>query len=246
MNKPLISIITVVYNSEQFIQTTLESVAQQQEKNFEYIVIDGGSTDKTLEIIKQYNIVDVLVSEKDNGLYDAMNKGLDLAKGQFVWFINSGDRLFDDKTTFDIAQIYAQNRDSEIIYGQTQLIDENGVVLGMRKKTAPENLTADSLKMGLMVCHQSILVKRSMASRYDLNYKVSADYLWVLEALEKAKHIVNTHRILSSYLENGFSAHNRTLANRERWKIMRQHFGLFSTIWAHVKILGRYIKEYKK
>lgn len=246
MESPLTSIITVVYNSERFIKSTLDSIARQQEKNFEYIIIDGGSTDKTLDIIKQYSIVDVLVSEKDNGLYDAMNKGLNLAHGQFVWFINSGDKLFDKTTTYDIGQVYLKNPDCDVIYGQTQLIDEKGTVLGMRKKTAPNPLTANSLKMGLMVCHQSILVKKSIASQYDLNYKVSADYLWVLEALEKAKNIVYADRILSSYLENGFSANNKPLSNRERLKIMMQHFGFFPTMWAHVKILCRYIKEYKK
>lgn len=241
---PLISIITVVYNSEQFIESTLKSIAAQNSKNFEYIIIDGQSKDATLSIIEKYkSFVDVLISEPDKGLYDAMNKGLQLAKGQFVWFINSGDQLYSENIVAQIEQLYQQDYSIDVFYGQTQLIDEKGNIVGMRKKTAPDNLNANSLKMGLMVCHQSILIRKDIADKYDLQLKVSADYLWVLSALEKAKNICNTKQILSKYLENGFSAHNKRLANTERLKIMIKHYGFWATMFAHVKITIRYLKE---
>ena len=118
---PLISIITVVYNSEQFIESTLKSIAAQNSKNFEYIIIDGQSKDATLSIIEKYkSFVDVLISEPDKGLYDAMNKGLQLAKGQFVWFINSGDQLYSENTVAQIEQLYQQDYSIDVFYGQTQ------------------------------------------------------------------------------------------------------------------------------
>lgn len=242
MNTPLISIITVVYNSEKYIEGTLKSIQNQTCKDFEYIIIDGDSKDNTLSIIQRYqDVVSKLISETDKGLYDAMNKGLQMAKGQFVWFINSGDKIYADNTVENIVNLYADNPTADIFYGQTQLIDENDNILGMRKKTAPDKLNKDSLKMGLMVCHQSILVKKTIADNYNLQLKVAADYLWVLSALEKAHNIVNTRQILSRYLENGFSANNQFLANRERMKVMIEHYGLWSTLVSHVKITFRYL-----
>ena len=188
-----ISVITVNFNDRSGLQKTMMSVISQTYADYEYIIIDGQSKDATLSIIEKYkSFVDVLISEPDKGLYDAMNKGLQLAKGQFVWFINSGDQLYSENTVAQIEQLYQQDYSIDVFYGQTQLIDEKGNIVGMRKKTAPDNLNANSLKMGLMVCHQSILIRKDIADKYDLQLKVSADYLWVLSALEKAKNICNT------------------------------------------------------
>lgn len=241
---PLISIITVVYNSEKYIERTLQSIASQSGTDYEYIIIDGGSTDATLSIIEKYkHIVSLLISEPDKGLYDAMNKGLRAAKGKYVWYINSGDKLYNNDVIKNLEQCYALHSDADIFYGQTQLVDEQNHVLGMRKKTAPEHLDADSFKWGMVVCHQSILINKAIANEYNLNYKVDADYLWVLEALEKSQKNVNTGMILSQYLENGFSVKNRKKANMERMKIMISHYGFFATIWAHVKIALKYIQS---
>lgn len=241
---PLISIITVVYNSAEYIEGTLQSIAEQTGTDYEYIIIDGGSTDATLSIINKYRKwVTTLVSEPDKGLYDAMNKGLRIAKGKYVWFINSGDKLYDAHTIQNVEECYAKQPDADILYGQTQLIDKHNNVLGMRKKAAPEHLTVNSFKMGMMVCHQSVLINKAIVEEYDINYKVDADYLWVLQALEKSKKNVYTGLILSRYLEDGFSVKNRKKANKERWNIMCEHYGYAATVWAHVKILIRYIKE---
>ena len=244
MNKPLISIITVVYNSEAYIEKTLKSIKEQSSRNFEYIIIDGSSKDGTLDIIESYkDCVDTLVSEPDKGLYDAMNKGLRNAKGQFVWFVNSGDELFSFDTVEKIELHYQQHSDADIFYGQTQLIDQFGNVTGMRRKTAPENLTPKSLLMGLVVCHQSILVKQEIAPLYDLSYKVAADYEWVLSSLDASQKTINTHLILSRFLADGYSSHNVKQALKDRLTIMIKHFGLFPTIWGHVRITIQYLKD---
>ncbi|MBO4581907.1 MAG: glycosyltransferase [Bacteroidales bacterium] len=241
---PLISIITVVYNSEKYIERTLQSIAAQSGTDYEYIVIDGGSTDATLSIIEKYkHIVSFLTSEPDKGLYDAMNKGLRAAKGKYVWYINSGDRIYDKDVIKNLEQCYALHQDADIFYGQTQLVDEQNRVLGMRKKTAPEKLDADSFKKGMVVCHQSILIKKDIVNEYNLKYKVDADYLWVLEALEKSHKNINTGMILSQYMENGFSVKNRRQANMERMKIMIKHYGFFAAMRAHVIIALKYIQS---
>jgi len=244
MKNPLISIITVVYNSEAYIEKTLKSIKEQTSKNFEYVIIDGNSKDGTLSIIEKYkDCVNVLVSEPDKGLYDAMNKGLENANGQFVWFINSGDEIFSSDTIEKIEQYYQQEQDADIFYGQTAIIDLQGNITGMRRKTAPDNLNPKSLLMGLVVCHQSILVKREIAPRYNLSYKITADYEWVLSSLEASQKTVNTHLILSRFLEGGYSSHNVKRSLKDRLTIMIKHFGLFPTIWGHVRITIQYIKD---
>jgi glycosyltransferase involved in cell wall biosynthesis len=247
MTSPLISIITVVYNSENYIERTIKSIKEQTSQNFEYIIIDGSSTDETLNIISRYkDDIDVLISEPDKGLYDAMNKGLQQAKGKYVWFINSGDRLFSTDTVERIENLYQQYPHADIFYGQTLLADENDHVTGMRRKVAPENLTAKSLTMGLVVCHQSILVRREIAPAYDLSYKIAADYEWVLASLEASKEIVNTYLILSRFLENGFSSHNVKRALKDRLIIMLKHYGFITTAYAHVRITIQYFKDKMK
>jgi glycosyltransferase involved in cell wall biosynthesis len=244
MNNPLISIITVVYNSEKYIEKTIKSIAEQTSQNFEYIIIDGHSTDDTLNIVSRYkHCVNKLVSEPDKGLYDAMNKGLQQAKGKYVWFINSGDRIFSPDTIAKIENFHNQHPHADIFYGQTQLIDEQGNITGMRRKVAPENLTAKSLTMGLVVCHQSILVKREIAPLYDLSYKIAADYEWVLSSLESADEIINTHLILSKFLENGFSSRNVEHALKDRLIIMLKHYGFFTTVYAHIRITVQWVKD---
>jgi glycosyltransferase involved in cell wall biosynthesis len=234
MNAPLISIITVVYNSRPYIESTLQSIACQSCKDFEYIIIDGKSTDGTLDIIEQYRyLVDVLVSEPDKGLYDAMNKGLHQAQGRYVWFINSGDRIYAEDTVEQIASLFGEHPDAEVFYGQTELINQYGNSLGMIWKTAPKRLTAYSLLMGMVVCHQSFIVKRSLAPKYDLSYRITADYLWMLSILKKTRRNIYTHQILSQFLHEGFAIRNRHQAHVERFQIMRKQYGLLLTILAH-------------
>jgi glycosyltransferase involved in cell wall biosynthesis len=244
MEAPLISIITVVYNSELYIEKTIESIENQHSQNFEYIIVDGASTDATLSLIERHkNRVDVLISEPDHGLYDAMNKGLQHAHGKYVWFINSGDKIFAPDTLEKIEDLYRRYPHADIFYGQTQFIDNDDNVTGMRRKKAPEVLTSHSFTMGLVVCHQSILVKREIAPLYNLSYKITADYEWVLSSVESSCEIINTHLILSCFMENGFSSQNIKMSLKERGCIMLKHFGFFTTIVGHIRITIQYCKD---
>lgn len=228
-----ISIITIVFNDVKHLEGTILSVLNQTNANIEYIIIDGGSTDGTVDIIKKYaDKLGFWVSEKDKGIYDAMNKGLRAATGDFVWFMNSGDQVHEPDTIAKFIGLIDETTD--VVYGETVLINDSGKILGMRRKKAPENLTWKSFLTGMMVCHQSVLVRREIAPVYDEKYRLSADFEWVLVSLKKARKIVNTHQILSRYLEEGATTQNHKASLKERFRIMKRYFGLLPTVFIHV------------
>lgn len=245
--KPLVSIITVVYNARPLLEKTMQSV-RAQKKNYphiEYIVVDGASKDGTTALIEQNaDIVSQWISEPDKGIYDAMNKGLKMATGQYVWFLNAGDFIFSEnflEKAFSEYRHYPQSQDgwADVYYGQTQLVDAGWKPAGMRRLRAPERLTPKSFRMGMLVCHQSVLVRRTIAESYEMRYKCSADYNWVLQALKKASVIENTHQIVSCYLKGGKSRQMMVLSWKERFRIMRLNFGLLSTLFFHGLIVLR-------
>lgn len=232
MNLPKISIITVVFNSEKLIEQTILNVIGQSYKNIEYIIIDGGSKDKTLEIIKKYNSqIAKWISEPDKGLYDAMNKGIRLATGDYVWFMNSGDLFYEADTLKKIVENYTPN--SEVYYGQTAIINVDNEITGMRHKTAPKVLTWKSLRMGMVVCHQAFMVKREICDLFDLQYKHAADIDWMIRVLKKSRRNVFTDMILCRFLSDGHSAKYRKHGLKERFNIQKKHYGLFTTIVFH-------------
>ena len=147
---PKFSIITVTYNAEKVLEDTIQSIVTQSYKNVEYIIVDGGSTDGTLSIVNKYKEhIHTLVSEPDKGLYDAMNKGLKLATGDYVWFLNAGDTLYTADTVQRIvASLKKKVSLPDVIYGETRIVDAEGRSLGMRRLKAPEKLTWKSFRMG--------------------------------------------------------------------------------------------------
>jgi glycosyltransferase involved in cell wall biosynthesis len=235
MIKPKISIITVVYNSEKLIESTIVSVLKQSYNNVEFIIIDGNSKDNTVAIIKKYNDkIYYWISEPDKGLYDAMNKGLSKATGDYVCFLNSGDKLYASDT---LDKAFSQLTTlPDVVYGETMIVDNNGVELGLRRLKAPEKLTWKSFQDGMLVCHQSIYIKRDIADYYNLKYKIAADYEWVLKSLKKAKTIYNSKEILTRFLDGGINKKNIRKGLTERLKIMVKYYGLFPTIFNHIII----------
>lgn len=236
---PKISIITVVYNGATTLEATIKSIAQQSYKNIEYIIVDGNSTDTTLQIIKQYEgVIDKWISEPDRGIYDAMNKGIDLASGDYLWFMNSGDEIADPSTLKKTLDCMV---DADIYYGETVMIDAAGIEIGDRRLKTPNKLTANSFKRGMLVSHQSFIVKRDLVNHYNLKYTYSADFEWCLSAIEKAQNICNTHLVLSKFLDGGFTKQNILPGLKERFSIMINHFGLFSTLYHHVFISFKFL-----
>ncbi|MFD2874565.1 glycosyltransferase family 2 protein [Mucilaginibacter ximonensis] len=232
--QPILSVITVVYNNATDIERTMLSVINQTYPNMEYIVIDGASTDGTLQIIEKYkDKIASLVSEPDKGIYDAMNKGLALATGDYVIFMNSADEFYSPET---VAQVFASTPDADIYYGETEMIGANNESLGQRRHKAPENFTWRNFKYGMSISHQAIYIKRSLVEPYDPKYQLSADIDWILRAAKKAKTIVNVHQYVAKYKVGGMSKHKHRQSLMERFDIMKRYYGLIPTIFNHTII----------
>jgi len=243
---PRISIITVVFNDKDFIENTILSVTHQSYNNIEYIIVDGDSSDGTLDIISKYrDDIDILKSEPDGGLYDAMNKGLQMAGGEYVWFLNSGDRIYDDDTI--TRMVSDSDGHPDILYGGTMIINGNGEEIGDRRLKPPENLSWKSFKYGMLVCHQSVIVRKEIAPEYDLNYRISADIDWLIRAAKNAGKIHYTGLILSRFLEGGLSKTKVKEGLRERFRIMTRYYGFIPTFFRHFifgwRLLNFYLKH---
>jgi glycosyltransferase involved in cell wall biosynthesis len=244
---PILSVITVVYNNAAHIERTLRSVIEQTYANIEYIVIDGASTDGTLDLIAKYrDSIKILVSESDKGIYDAMNKGLALATGNYVIFMNSGDEFFSKDT---VARVFATAPNADIYYGETEMIDEQLNSLGQRRHAAPDNFTWRDFKYGMSVSHQAIYIRKALTQSYNPRYQLSADIDWILNAAKKAKSIVKVDGYVAKYLVGGMSKHKHRQSLQERFDIMRRHYGLLPTVFNHFIIafnLGWYWLKNKR
>lgn len=250
---PKFSIITVTYNAANVLEDTIQSIITQTYKNVEYIIVDGASTDNTLHLIEKYRThIHTLVSEPDKGLYDAMNKGLKLATGDYVCFLNAGDCLHEDDTLQNMVHSVINasagndtNQIPDVIYGQTAIVDNEGHFLRMRRLTPPEHLTWKSFKQGMLVCHQAFFARRELAEPYDLHYRFSADFDWCIRILKKAGTTHNTHLILIDYLEEGLTTRNHKASLKERFHIMCRHYGILSTLTYHAWFVIRALTHRK-
>lgn len=187
ISKPLITIITVVFNGENYIEETILSVINQTYDNVEYIIIDGGSTDGTLDIIKKYEqAIDYWVSEKDSGIYDAMNKGIQLATGDWINFMNAGDVF----STTAIATNFATkilNSKANLVYGTFNLVKDNGLFEIKTKNLSKINLSIWGTRV---FCHQALFVSRSLICKYSTKYKLKGELDWYFN-LMNSKPIIN-------------------------------------------------------
>ncbi len=240
---PLFSIITVTWNAASVIAPTIESVQRQTNTDYELLIIDGASTDDTLSIVKGASISSLRVfSEPDKGLYDAMNKGIDRARGKYLIFLNAGDAFADDTVLARLAQLTSTN--PGVIYGQTQLVDEQREVVGRRHLSAPKRLTAQSFLKGMVVCHQAFVVRRDLAPKYDLRYRLSADYDWCIRVLQKStSNAYAGHVPIISYLADGMTTRHHRASLWERYRIMCHHYGTGTATLAHLGFIPRYLKR---
>ena len=234
--KPKFSIITVTFNAASVIEPTLASVAEQSYRNFEYLLIDGGSTDDTVAKAKASGIKFAhIVSERDKGLYDAMNKGIKLAKGDYLCFLNAGDAFHSPDTLEKIVAAIPEGASlPDILYGETAEVDDNRNFVRMRRLQAPDKLHWTSFKQGMMVCHQAFYARRDLVPLYDLKYRLSADVDWCIKIMKRSENMVNVGFIVVDYLQNGLSLQNHRASLIERFKIMCRHYGVFSTVMHHI------------
>ncbi len=237
MKKPLLSVITVVYNNVQHIERTLLSVINQTYPNIEYLVIDGDSNDGTLNIINQYKeSIMKIISEPDKGIYDAMNKGLKMATGDYVLFMNSGDEIYAENT---VEKVFAAADGADIYYGETEMLNENLETQGRRRHQVPEQLSSNSFRYGMSVSHQAIYIKREITKLYDPKYQLSADIDWILNAIGKAKTVVNVHAYVAKYLRGGMSKKRHWESLKERYQIFKHYYGFLPNLFNHFIMANR-------
>jgi glycosyltransferase involved in cell wall biosynthesis len=174
------------------------------------------------------------VSEPDRGLYDAMNKAINMATGDYLCFLNAGDTFFSLDTVERMMQTFDPENPPDILYGETAIVDEKGSFLHMRRLNAPEKLSWKSFKQGMVVCHQAFIVKRGLAEPYDLSYRFSSDFDWCIRMMKKTASIHNTHLTLINYLNEGMTTANRKPSLKERYRIMVKYYGHISTVSHHI------------
>ena len=243
----MISVITITYNASATLPLTMESVAEQTIKDFEHIIVDGASTDDTLSVARRMGSERLrILSESDDGLYDAMNKGLKMAHGRYLIFLNAGDRFHSADTLKAYADAI-EERVPDIIYGDTDIVDIEGNRIGPRHLSAPDILTFDSFSKGMLICHQAFMVRKDIAPLYDTDYRFSADYDWCIRCIEasRAGDRINLHRVTIDYLSDGLTDNNKKASLIERFRIMAAHYGSMKAIASHLSFIPRAIKRGK-
>lgn len=247
------SIITITYNAENVLRKTVDSVMAQSYRHIEHIIIDGASTDGTLQIAQDYmqrsyaasNGHDIrILSEPDNGLYDAMNKGLDQAKGDYIVFLNAGD-FFPDCETIETVikggelETTPSGKWPAVLYGNTDIVDGEGNFLHHRRLSPPKNLTWRSFRHGMLVCHQAFYARLDIARgiHYDCRYRYSADVDWCIRVMKEAARrrlpLKNVGATIVNYTKEGQSTLHHKESLHERYEVMCDHYGKLSTMLMH-------------
>lgn len=226
-NKPKISIITACYNAEKTIEQTILSVLNQTHENIEYIIIDGASTDRTMDIVEKYRQkVDVIISEPDQGIYDAFNKGVFNATGHYIHFLNADDYFVDKNVISKITSFIDENEFPIVAYGGVLVKDEKSGYI----KEINKYVSIKEMSEGSMIPHQAIFVKREKILEFkgfDINYKIASD-LDLLSKLylkyEKWFKYVPLRVVV--FRLGGISSEllNRQLLRNEYQEILRKHF----------------------
>ncbi len=238
MMQPHITIITICYNAATTISRTLRSVTAQTYPHIQYLVIDGASKDNTLELVHDLAPKAEVYSEPDKGIYDAMNKGLDRATGDYVWYVNAGDALASPTTVEELVRATCSGTSlPDVLYGDTRLIDAQDQDLGLRRLRPPHQLNWKSFRSGMLVCHQAFVAKRILAPHYDLRYRFSADVDWCIRVLKRAQVTAFYPQPIALYLNEGTTTANHRASLIERFHVMRHHYGLVMTILQHLRFL---------
>lgn len=239
----LLSIITITYQAEPYVERTIQSVVSQNGfEQVEYLLIDGASKDGTMGIVQKYaSSFSKIISERDHGIYDAMNKGLQLATGKYLLFMNAGDTFAGEDTLKNLLNDL--EKDPDVLYGETQFVSTKGEILGTRSDLTPQKLPEmaswKDFKFGMVICHQSFIVKKDIAPKYNLKYRLSSDVDWEIKCLKRSKLILKTSYPIANYLMGGASVNQLKKSWTERFMVLASHFGAFNALINHVFIIFR-------
>ena len=243
------TIITCTYQAAHELPRTVESVLCQTYADIEHLILDGLSSDATVQIARDYARRSaeadnghevVVVSERDGGLYDAMNKGIRKATGDYLLFLNAGDAFPSPDTLEMVAGSVGDGEPLPgVLYGDTDIVDDKGRFLRHRRLQPPERLSWRSFRQGMLVCHQAFYVRADLAKAnpYDLSYRYSADVDWCIRVMKAAERggleLKNVGGVVVNYLDGGMSIKNHRASLRERFRLMRCHYGLLPTLAMH-------------
>lgn len=224
-----VSIITICFNNSSDIRPTIESVINQTYKDIEYIIVDGASKDNTLEIVNEYKSkISKIISEPDNGLYDAINKGIKASTGDIVGLIHAGDRLHDNEVISKIVHFYNQNPYVDLSYGNSKIVNSEDRV--KRVNISPE-FSLKHVKWGWMPSHQSIYAKRELFEKfgyYRLDLGGSADYEFVIRYFYKYGTKIRIKRINEFIIK--FSLGGQSTSNYRK-KLRKSHKDIIKKCW---------------
>lgn len=233
---PLVSIVTVVKNGAGHLAACMESVFAQSWPDVEYIVIDGGSTDGTLDIIRRFeDRIDYWVSEPDRGIFDAMNKGIACAGGELIGLLNADD-WYEPGAVETAATAYLRHGVAGVYYGEKHLVQ---VDMGR----VYEVTSSLEFWRGMTVCHQAMFVHRDVYRQigsYDLRYRLAADFDFFVRALRRGIPFIPLGKVVVNFRDSGASAQGLVEGNREISAILRRIYGATSTIYVKNRLLTGY------
>jgi putative colanic acid biosynthesis glycosyltransferase len=236
-DSPLISVISVVFNRKDDLNTTIQSVRHQSFNDFEFIIIDGGSTDGTPDVIKENSeVINQWISEPDKGIYDAMNKGVRLAEGEWVIFMNAGDVFYDNGVLDFFSKKLQQYSDATVVYGDAEIVEGEKVHIQYQYDR--------HLDLTKSIIHQSMFIRRDFLKKYpyDLRYKVMADYdnLLSISAVSphKCKHV---DKIVCRYDKTGISSRPLYTYFGEYYNVARRRMSALEFAGFNLYILPRWL-----
>lgn len=246
MPRPLISLITVTYNAGKVLEATLQSAIRQTYAEIELVIVDGGSTDNTLAIAKRYEShIGSLISERDQGIYDAMNKGIRAAKGEWVYFLNAGDQFHDDLV---LERIFSRNdlHDTDLIYAKVQTINEPTGVNYLNGKP----VALKDFYFSYPICHQATFTRRSAfdaVGLYDIRFRLAADTEWFMRIFSAANpRALFINDVVAFYDVQGATYHKRMKGFREFLRFIPSYlpshivvlnYLYYPLLWLKVKLI---------
>lgn len=232
---PLVSVVTVVFNAEEILRETIESVINQSYPRLEYIIIDGGSTDRTVDIIKEYDDrISYWCSEQDSGIYNAMNKALGIYSGDYVNFLNAGDRYCDPGVITSLFK--SVSREVDIVYGDHIAISENRQRYRESFLLSRNNL----IKQGTRVVnHQSMFVNRRVVVDYSEEYVIKGDFKWYLDMFRRTPEmrVLQCHVPVVYYDKHGISEREKMRNLKEFVHVIYQEAGVRGLVGSYLVIV---------